>query len=72
MGKYPQDFFGPRRQATLPARHLVGGKDPLDASELTGEEPDDGYPVLLRDWIQARRPELPQGQAPGRRLRLGL
>ncbi len=42
---------GPRRRA-LPAWHLVGGKDPLDASELTGDEPDDGYPVLLADWIR--------------------
>jgi L-alanine-DL-glutamate epimerase-like enolase superfamily enzyme len=32
--------------------HLVGGLDPLDESELTGNEPDDGYPVLLRDWIR--------------------
>jgi len=24
----------------------------LDASELTGAEPDDGYPVLLPDWIK--------------------
>lgn len=52
VGKYPQDFFASPPAATLPAWHLVGGKDPLDASELTGEEPDDGYPVLLRDWIQ--------------------
>jgi L-alanine-DL-glutamate epimerase-like enolase superfamily enzyme len=36
----------------LPAWHLVGGKDPLDPADLTGAEPDDGYPVLLRDWIR--------------------
>jgi len=36
----------------LPAWHLVGGKDLLDESELTGGEPNDGYPVLLPDWIQ--------------------
>ena len=36
----------------LPAWHLVGGKDPIDAGELTGDEPDDGHPVLLRDWIR--------------------
>jgi len=44
-GRYPADFLdipGPR---SLIAWHLVGGKDPLDASELTGDEPDDGYPV---------------------------
>jgi hypothetical protein len=30
---------------------LVGGLDPLEAGDLTGQEPDDGYPVLLGDWI---------------------
>ena len=30
----------------------MGGLDPLDESELTGDEPDDGYPVLLGDWIE--------------------
>ena len=50
-GKYPADFFAPEVPAKLPAWHLVGGKDLLDASELTGAEPDDGYPVLLPDWI---------------------
>jgi L-alanine-DL-glutamate epimerase-like enolase superfamily enzyme len=49
-GKYPADFFStPKRQ--LPAWHLVGGKDPVDQSELKGDEPNDGYPVLLGDWI---------------------
>jgi len=41
----------PRRNV-LPAWHLVGGKDPLEEAELTGDEPRDGYPVLLRDWIR--------------------
>jgi L-alanine-DL-glutamate epimerase-like enolase superfamily enzyme len=36
----------------LPAWHLVAGKDVVDKSELVGNEPDDGYPVLLRDWIR--------------------
>jgi L-alanine-DL-glutamate epimerase-like enolase superfamily enzyme len=30
---------------------LVGGKDLIDPRELTGTEPQDGYPVLLSDWI---------------------
>jgi L-alanine-DL-glutamate epimerase-like enolase superfamily enzyme len=49
--KFPDDFLvgDPPRQ--VPAWHLVGGLDPLDPSELTGAEPRDGYPVLLRDWI---------------------
>jgi L-alanine-DL-glutamate epimerase-like enolase superfamily enzyme len=51
-GKYPQDFLLPRRRDRLPAWHLVGGLDPLEPSELTGQGPDDGYPLLLKDWIQ--------------------
>jgi L-alanine-DL-glutamate epimerase-like enolase superfamily enzyme len=51
-GKYPEDFFVLPRPDSLPAWHLVGGKDPLEPSDLTGSEPDDGYPVLLRDWIE--------------------
>ena len=46
-GKYPEDFFTQPAAKAMPAWHLVGGKDLLDASELTGSEPDDGYPVLL-------------------------
>jgi L-alanine-DL-glutamate epimerase-like enolase superfamily enzyme len=30
----------------------VGGLDPLDKSEVTGNEPTDGYPILLADWIR--------------------
>ena len=50
-GKYPADFLAtPTEQ--LPVWHLVGGLDPIAEAELTGAEPDDGYPVLLRDWIK--------------------
>ena len=51
-GKYPHDFLLPKRVDKLPAWHLVGGLDPLDESELTGNEPTDGYPVLLAEWIR--------------------
>ncbi len=50
-GKYPAQFFEPR-QNRLAAWHLVGGKDPVSPTELTGSEPRDGYPVLLRGWIE--------------------
>lgn len=50
-GRYPADFLTPRA-SQLAAWHLVGGKDLLDAGELTGAEPKDGYPVLLADWIR--------------------
>ncbi len=51
-GRYPRDFLVRPRPARLPAWHLVGGKDAVDPSELTGTEPKDGHPVLLRDWIR--------------------
>jgi len=51
-GMYPADFLAFPRAETLPAWHLVGGKDPLDESELSGNESDDGYPLLLADWIK--------------------
>lgn len=51
-GLYPHDFLLPTPRKRLPVWHLVGGKDPLDPSELTGHEPDDAYPVLLADWIK--------------------
>jgi L-alanine-DL-glutamate epimerase-like enolase superfamily enzyme len=49
--RYPEEFLARPRLETIPAWHLIGGKDAIDLSELTGTEPDDGYPVLLRDWI---------------------
>ncbi len=51
-GRYPEDFLVLPRPDIMPAWHLVGGKDLLDKSELDGTEPDDGYPVLLPDWVQ--------------------
>ncbi len=50
-GRYPRDYLqqpAPR----LRAWHLVGGLDPLDPTELKGNEPQDSHPVLLADWIQ--------------------
>ncbi|MGI6301429.1 MAG: enolase C-terminal domain-like protein [Verrucomicrobiota bacterium] len=51
-GRYPSDYLvldRPPRQ--LLAWHLVGGKDLLDDSERTGQEPEDGFPVTLTEWI---------------------
>jgi L-alanine-DL-glutamate epimerase-like enolase superfamily enzyme len=50
-GRYPSDYLSLSPKRTLPVWHLVGGLDPLEAGDLTGREPDDGYPVLLGDWI---------------------
>src|SRR3954467_6366652 len=51
-GRYPDEFLVHPHPERLAVWHLIGGKDPLDPSERTGDEPDDGYPVLLRDWIR--------------------
>ncbi len=51
-GQYPQDFFQLPRSEELPAWHLVGGKDPLNAFEPDIIMPQDDYPVLLQDWIR--------------------
>jgi L-alanine-DL-glutamate epimerase-like enolase superfamily enzyme len=50
--KFPGDFLSAKRPNRLAAWHLVGGLDPLDLTELTGMEPDDGYPVTLEQWIE--------------------
>lgn len=51
-GKFPSDFLVDEVPDRLPVWHLVGGLDPLEASDLSGGEPEDGYPVTLRQWIQ--------------------
>jgi L-alanine-DL-glutamate epimerase-like enolase superfamily enzyme len=51
-GRYPAEFLARPRLQSIPAWHLVGGKDPIGPDELSGSEPDDGYPVLLRDWVR--------------------
>jgi L-alanine-DL-glutamate epimerase-like enolase superfamily enzyme len=51
-GQFPSDYLSSNPARTLPVWHLVGGLDPLEIGDLTGQEPDDGYPVLLGDWIE--------------------
>ncbi|MBL49038.1 MAG: hypothetical protein CMP28_08790 [Roseibacillus sp.] len=50
--RYPDGFLVRKPPSTLPAWHLVGGLDPVGRDELTGTEPDDGYPVELSAWIK--------------------
>ncbi len=50
-GRYPQDYLLKNAPKKLPVWHLVGGVDALEASDLTGSEPDDAHPILLADWI---------------------
>lgn len=51
-GLYPDFYLRREPKLRLLAWHLVGGLDPIYPSELTGSEPNDGYPVLLEDWIR--------------------
>lgn len=50
-GKRPSDYLELNPPTQIPVWHLVGGLDPLNQDELNGEEPDDGYPVHLEEWI---------------------
>lgn len=50
QGEYPEQYLV-EPPASLAAWHLVGGLDALEDSDLTGDEPQDGYPVTLVDWI---------------------
>jgi len=52
-GLYPCDFLVRCPPQRLRAWHLVGGLDLLEPQELRGDEPNDGYPVLLTDWIRS-------------------
>jgi len=49
-GKFPSDYLA-QKATRLPVWHSVGGADAVLPDELKGDEPKDGYPVLLRDWI---------------------
>lgn len=51
-GKYPQDYLRATPLQRLRAWHLVGGLDLLTPDDLAGDEPQDGYPVVLEDWIE--------------------
>ncbi len=51
-GKFPNDYLVQEPAKQMPVWHLVGGLDPLERSDCSGDEPDDGYPVTLRHWIE--------------------
>jgi L-alanine-DL-glutamate epimerase-like enolase superfamily enzyme len=51
VGRYPREFLARPAARQLRAWHLVGGLDVLEPSELKGDEPQDGYPILLNDWV---------------------
>ena len=51
-GRHISDYLVDKAPARLPAWHLVGGLDALTETDLTGDEPDDGYPTTLDRWIE--------------------
>ncbi len=50
-GRFISDFLSPL-PTSVEAFHLVGGFDKLTESELSSEDPDDGLPVSLDQWIR--------------------
>ncbi len=51
-GRYVTDFVRPAYRPDLAAFHLVGGLDKLTVGELSPDDPDDGLPVSLDQWIE--------------------
>ena len=52
LDKYPGDYLHPFFKPRLPIFHLVGGMDKLTVSEITAQDPQDGLPVSLDQWIE--------------------
>ena len=51
-GRFIADYIHVAYKPTLPIFHLVGGMDKLTAGEITPDDPDDGLPVSLDQWIR--------------------
>ena len=51
-GKYISDYIRPSYAPELPVFHLVGGLDKLTRDEVGPEDPRDGLPVSLEEWIE--------------------
>ncbi|MDA7994297.1 MAG: hypothetical protein MPJ25_14820, partial [Pirellulales bacterium] len=52
-GMFPNDFLESQPPVKVPVWHLVGGLDPLEASDKKETDPNDGYPVALTEWIKS-------------------
>jgi len=50
--KYLTDYIKPNYERRLPVFHLVGGLDKLTQDEVGPEDPKDGLPVSLEEWIK--------------------
>ncbi len=54
-GRYINQYLQPTMSDRIPAFHLVGGLDKLRESEITDDDPRDGLPVSLDQWIRYDR-----------------
>lgn len=50
-GQFLDEYVRPAYVAEMPVFHLVGGLDKLWEHEITADDPDDGEPVSLDQWI---------------------
>ncbi|MCS7112465.1 MAG: mandelate racemase/muconate lactonizing enzyme family protein [Nitrososphaerota archaeon] len=51
-GKWLSDYVKPRYEDKIPVFHLVGGLDKLTRDEAGFDDPKDGFPVSLEEWIE--------------------
>lgn len=51
-GKYISNYIKEEYDRILPVFHLVGGVDKLRKEEVAEEDPQDGLPVSLDEWIR--------------------
>ncbi|MEA3402924.1 MAG: enolase C-terminal domain-like protein [Armatimonadota bacterium] len=52
QGKYVEDYIHDAYKPEMPIFHLVGGMDKLRGEEVTDDDPEDGLPVSLEEWIE--------------------
>ena len=52
QGRYVSDYIQAKMPRRIPAFHLVGGLDKLREGELTDDDPQDGLPVSLDQWVR--------------------
>lgn len=50
--RYISDYINTQMVPEIPAFHLVGGLDKLRESEITDDDPEDGLPVTLDQWVR--------------------
>jgi len=51
-GRYISDYLRPNYVKELPVFHLVGALDKLRRNEVDADDPKDGLPVSLEEWIE--------------------